>query len=371
MLTDKAQKLRIRLRDGSARPRPLHTVNTLVNEAERRGQRASLLSRPRLLQVEVTNRCNLNCMFCSRYYQSLKLGDLPDALVPAVEEASDGVLETVLFGYGEPPIAPVFYTLLRCVRPPRVSFITNGLALDERTLDRVLECARRPLYNIAFSIDGARPDTYNRIRQRSDFHTVWKNLAHLVETSRGLARPFEVWVDFVGIRSNIEELPDLVRMAAETGVSRVNVFHLVVWNDRFREESLLGAPELTRRAFDAARETAGRLGVTLDLPVVLGDPPPARRTPGAPPPRCMQPWSYAYLRYDGTVHVCCHSEAFVMGNLHHATFREIWNGEPYRRFRGIVNRRLPADCWRCEMRFRHCPSPDDARVYLKGKPREM
>jgi hypothetical protein len=32
---------------------------------------------PWLLQVEVTNRCNLNCVFCSRHEHELQLGDLP------------------------------------------------------------------------------------------------------------------------------------------------------------------------------------------------------------------------------------------------------------------------------------------------------
>ncbi len=370
MLVEQTQKLKRRLRDGFAHSRPRHVLNTLANEFDRKGQRISLLSHPRILQVEVTNRCNLNCLFCSRYYQSLKLGDFPDSLVPAVEEISEKVLETVLFGYGEPLISPAFYTLLQRVRSSRISFITNGLSLTESTLERVLKSARRPIYNIAFSIDGARPETYNRIRERSDFHTVWKNLEHVVKTSRELPNPFEAWVDFVGIRSNIAELPDLVRMAAEAGVSRVNVFHLVVWNDRFREESLLGTPDLNRKYFEAAREAATGTGITLDLPVVLGEQTGGHEKPGDLP-RCLQPWSYTYIRYDGTVHVCCHSEAFIMGNLHNQPFREIWNGEKYKRFRRIVNRTLPPDCLKCEMRFRHSPSPDDEQVYLKGKPRDM
>ena len=67
MLVEQTQKLKRRLRDGFAHSRPRHVLNTLANEFDRKGQRISLLSHPRILQVEVTNRCNLNCLFCSRY----------------------------------------------------------------------------------------------------------------------------------------------------------------------------------------------------------------------------------------------------------------------------------------------------------------
>ena len=377
MRMEKAERIAQRYRDGFAHSRPRHTWNTLLNEWDRRRQGATLHSWPRILQVEVTNRCNLNCRFCSRYYNSLKLGDLPEALLPAVEEASARVLETILFGYGEPLMAPVFYTLLRRVRSSRVSFITNGLALTPETLDHILACANRPIYNIALSIDGARPETYNRIRERSDFETVWRNLTHLVRTSRELPNPFEVWIDFVAIRSNVAELPDLVRMAGDAGVSRINVFHMVIWDDRFRDESLLGWPDLNRRSFESAREAASRHRIRLELPVVLGSKAgpgfsPGERARGLPKvPFCTQPWTYAYVRYDGSVQACCHSEAFDMGNLHRQSFAEVWNGKRYQGLRRVVNHNLPEDCRRCELRFRHTPSPDDEKVYRKGKPRSM
>lgn len=354
--------------------RPRHTVNTFLNHAERRVEVRRARSYPRILQVEVTNRCNLNCLFCSRYYQPLKLGDFPESLVPEVEKTSERVLETILFGYGEPLVADVFYTLLRRVRSSRISFISNGYALTPDTLDRILNTAARPLYNIALSIDGAYPDRYNEIRKRSDFETVWRNLENLCRVSKATGRPSEVWIDFVAMRSNAAELPDLIRKAASVGVSQLNVFHLVVWNDRYRDESLLHDPGLNREVFEEARRVSHETGVVVDLPVTFdGGGGRAGDAAGGQDgfPRCTQPWAYCYIRHDGSLHVCCHAEDFVMGNLHEQSFDEIWNGSRYRNFRGVVNRRLPADCLRCELRFRYCPSPDDGRVYLKGKPRDM
>jgi len=373
-LSQKLRAVRGKWRDGFASSTPRQTLNTLVNRWERRTQRPTLASFPRILQVEVTNRCNLNCVFCSRALHPLKLGDFPRDLLPAVEEASGRVLETNLFGYGEPLVAEVFFELLGRVRSSRISFITNGLLLTGPVLERILATARRPLYNVAFSIDGANPETYLRIRERSDFDRVWENLENLTAVSRKTGAPREVWVDFVAMRGNVAELPELIRRCARLGVSRVNVFHLLVWDPRYGDESLVYHPGLNRECFSEARRTALEHGVLLDLPIPLGTP----RGDGDPAavarrdaPRCSQPWSYAYLRHDGSVHACCNSEGFVMGQLGSSRFEEIWNGEKYARFRGLVNRKLPPDCRRCELRFRYSLAPDEEQVYLKGKPRKM
>ena len=57
---------------------------------------------PWMLQVEVTNRCNLNCTFCSRYSAPMKLGDMAPDVMDAVVDLSAQVQEVALFGYGEP-----------------------------------------------------------------------------------------------------------------------------------------------------------------------------------------------------------------------------------------------------------------------------
>jgi len=361
-------------RDGFLRASPACAAGALVNLAERSAQRERLHTFPRILQIEVTNRCNLNCVFCSRYSHKLKLGDMPRDLYPALEEISGHVLETNLTGYGEPMVSEAFYDLLQRVSSARISFITNGLALTQEALDRILSLANRPLYSIAFSVDGSRPETYNSIRKRSDFHTVWRNLEHTAARGRDARSRFETWINFVAIRRNAGELPELIERAAAAGVSRVIVFHLVVWDARHREESLLGDPELCARAFDEARRAAARHGIHVDLPVTFpgpGAPPRAPLRDGAAEPACHMPWSYVYVRYDGSVHACCNSESFVMGNLYENRFAEIWNNPRYRSLRRSINHRLPRDCGRCEQRYRYARSPDDEQTYIKLKPRSM
>lgn len=165
------------------------------------------------------------------------------------------------------------------------------------------------------------------------------------------------------MRRNVEELPELVRQAGERGVSRINVFHLVVWHPSYQEESLLYNPDLTRSVFEKATLTAAASGIHVDLPVEILENTPLQSSSILP--RCYHPWSYIYIRHDGRVQACCYSDNLVMGNLHDRSFAEIWNGEAYCKLRETVNRKPPADCCRCEMRFRYVQSPDNRATYLK------
>jgi radical SAM protein with 4Fe4S-binding SPASM domain len=132
------------------------------------------------------------------------------------------------------------------------------------------------------------------------------------------------------------------------------------------EESLIFQPEKTRLVFDDAARAGRRLGVRVDLPVEIS----RRRSGPRRLPVCTQPWSHTYIKYDGLVHACCFSENLVMGDLNRESFGEIWNGRRYRQLRGRVNDSPPADCLKCEMRFRYSPSPDDYSTYIKLRPRK-
>ncbi len=361
-----------RLREALRHSNATQRSNTLLNFAERSLGRAKLLSLPSIVQVEVTNRCNLNCIFCSRHSHPLQLGDLPECLIPEISNFSARARETICFGYGEPLIGKTFRGLIRDTRSGRISFTTNGLALTPALISELLAEVSRPLYNITFSIDALDEATYLSIREHSNFERVWENLRGLaaLKASRDLTLP-EIWINFVAMRRNIEQLPGLLISAAEAGVSRILVFHLVVWDASYQAESLLGYPDLTKRIFDETRRIAGERGIRVDLPITISD--GGSRTPDDPEamplPKCHQPWSYVYIRHDGEVHACCFSERLKMGDLKENRFDEIWNNAAYQNLRQTVNTSPPPDCLRCEMRFRYSRSPNERETYLKLTPR--
>jgi radical SAM protein with 4Fe4S-binding SPASM domain len=63
--------------------------------------------------------------------------------------------------------------------------------------------------------------------------------------------------------------------------------------------------------------------------------------------RCLSPWMVAYVLPDGSVKPCL-SLGYALGDLHEASFKEIWNGKRAVEFRRVLKERgyFPV-CPRC------------------------
>jgi MoaA/NifB/PqqE/SkfB family radical SAM enzyme len=80
---------------------------------------------------------------------------------------------------------------------------------------------------VAVSLDGARAETFERLRPGSDFQKVTQQVAALCSRKRSLGRQRpEVVLLFMKMRPNLAELPDLLQLASELGVDRVNATNL-------------------------------------------------------------------------------------------------------------------------------------------------
>jgi Predicted Fe-S oxidoreductases len=344
---------------GASPSRMLNTARSVL--AARKGDLEPVP--PWRLQIEVTNRCNLDCVFCSRHEHKLQLGDIPPSLYDAVVELSAKAQEVALFGYGEPLVSKAFFELLPRLRSSRLTFFTNGMLMDGKMFERILGLTGKRLAYIVYSIDGGTAETFEHIRQPALFETVWNNLSEVAALREGKRNRVGVHIEFVAMKRNVRELPLLLERAEKAGADVVKVSHLVVWDESLRNESLYYHQDLGRAAFAEAAAAAEGMRLRLELPKVMGE-----AEPGQPP--CFMPWNYAMISFEGEVRVCCFAPEFTMGSLRDNTFEEIWHSERYRAFRkAFVEKRYPSPCQACEERFRRCASPDEERTYIKLKPR--
>lgn len=338
----------------------INTARSIL--AARRGSPCPV--QPWLLQVEVTNRCNLNCVFCSRHENELQLGDLSPDLYDNVVALSAKAQEVALFGYGEPLMSRAFFDLLPRLQSSRIGFFTNGMLLDGRLFRKVHRLSNRPLHYIVYSIDGGTASTFEQLRCNACFDTVWSNLAEVSAMRKEVGSSVALRIEFVAMRSNVRELPAVLRLAEAAGVDTVKVSHLVVWDEKLRDESLFYHQALCREAFALAREAAHDKRVALDLPKTFG-----KADTWLPP--CRMPWYYAMISYEGDVRACCFAPELTMGSLRDKDFSTIWLQERYQLLRKLLaSGRDPASCLTCEDRFRYHASPDEERTYIKLTPRE-
>jgi MoaA/NifB/PqqE/SkfB family radical SAM enzyme len=180
------------------------------------------------LQVEVTTRCDLpGCLMCPRraWPERWLNHDLSrqnfERLIPAFKLFN----QVHLSGWGEPLLHPRLWDMAQAVRSQgcTVSLTTNGMNLTEAMQEQVLE----HLDMVAVSLDGARAETFERLRPGADFQRVTQQIAALCSRKRSLGRQRpEVVLLFMKMRPNLAELPGLLQLASELGVDRVNATNL-------------------------------------------------------------------------------------------------------------------------------------------------
>lgn len=347
---------------------PRQAWNALLNFMERRAGRDELRSDPLVIQAEVTKRCNIDCIMCLR--ENVPDVDMSDEVVDKLVGLSSGIGEMQLYGYGEPLMSRAFYALISRLQCARLTFTTNGTLLTQKVLQKILADARRPVYAINFSIDGATAGTYEAIRRGADFRRVIGNLGDIDahRKARGLTLP-KTEILFLAMKRTIRELPEAVRLAAGSGAAAVHVAHIIVWDESERDESLLYHPEETLKYFTEARSAAAELSVTLNLPAAINLDNAGGMRPEAAP-KCYWPWRHPVVKYNGDVQPCCAAPDVSMGNLLEESFTSIWNGPRFRGFRRQVNSAgPPAVCRTCDIRYRGVPRVDGIEdIYVRRPP---
>ena len=234
--------------------------NTDLNIAELEQGKEVLQSYPRRLVFELTNACNLNCVMCGRNAADFKPTMFDMDVFRSFEPLMDTVEEVTLMGWGEPTIHPHFNEMLEIINrhSARKYFCSNGMNL-KKIKDAIFD------YQVdvfAVSLDGATDETNGRIRRGSKIDQITEDLKDIVriKKERGLAYP---WINFVfcAMRSNIQELPDLVRLAAEIGIEEVKVVYLTVFGEDLMNESLWGQDELVHNVCEETVRIGEELGL--------------------------------------------------------------------------------------------------------------
>ncbi|MBV9300673.1 MAG: radical SAM protein [Acidobacteriaceae bacterium] len=163
----------------------------------------------------------------------------------------------------EPLMSPHFVEILRLAsgyKVPNVNFFTNGLLLNDNKIDAIIQSG---VTQLCISIDGATAATYNAIRRDGDFDHLIHNVKRFIARRNAMqsATP-RVRFDFVLMKRNIHELPDLVKLAAQLGVQQLAFRHLVSFEGlNMEQESLQLERALSDRCLRAALKKAAKLGL--------------------------------------------------------------------------------------------------------------
>lgn len=189
---------------------------------------------PSKIYLETTTRCNLNCGMCVKHTSGSGMteGDFDINLLSSIKPALSDVQSLILSGIGEPLLYPHLELLIKETKKlmpegSSIAFQSNGMLMSR---DRAEKLINAGLDKICISLDSVNPETFSLMRNGGDLNRVKDAFKFIKEASISTGRKITTGVEFVLTRENMQDLPDVIKFAAEHGSSFVLVTHLIPYS---------------------------------------------------------------------------------------------------------------------------------------------
>lgn len=306
------------------------------------------------LYLELTNRCNLSCEMCYRQNWQEPMGDMSTEILDSIASevvAFPDLKEVILGGIGEPTIAENFRQAVKLFASRyEVTVTTNGTTLDDPLIEFLISSG---VARIVLSVDSTDVQAFDAIRHQN-VQGILESTRHIAER-RVQGKPEIVW-EFLAMKSTLPFLRETVRQAAQLGVNRIFVSHILPMRQEMMAETLYHpalSPE-TEKTF----QEGFLLGLAKGMDVIL----PKSQLRTDRHCRFVETQS-AVVRWDGQVSPCyrfLHSypeyvfgrhkliEAHSFGSLREKSLLEIWTSPEFMNYRYKVITGGYPSCTDCE-----------------------
>lgn len=276
---------------------------------------------PKIVNIEVTNICDLRCIMCKRVERPK--GYIPlDLLRDFLPEAKQlGVEQAGLFTVGEPILHPEFADIIRLCKAQDVyTYIdVNGNSLTEEKARKIVESG---LDSLKFSIAAADEETYKRVHGGGSFAKVCENIRRVRRIRDEQHSPMRVSASFIIMQETQQQLPAFKRVMKEL----VDELHYDVVNN------------VAHRIDDKAFEDMAIND--FDIPCESGI--------------CSSPWNRMVLSWDGYLSCCCidYELDINLGHYRKGNLAGLFYGEKAQHIRNAMRERryedLPDICRGCQ-----------------------
>jgi radical SAM protein with 4Fe4S-binding SPASM domain len=361
--------------------RRLEDENRARLEADLWNGSLSFASRPRIVDVQFSNFCNMACIMCYPYGNP-PLQKLPE---PVLEKLARDVfpIASVLIPFaGSEPLILTWDLTRRLAQlfGLELDIVTNVQFLDERKFAEL-----EPLVtSIRVSIDSHLRDVYEKIRLKSKPDQVFANLATAARLCA--EHQIEVQTNIVFMAENASHIDDTIRALADLGIP---TFHVLQYHysdpagaasDPYLRLPPAEIDAIFARIRAAAREKRVRVVLDLHAKETLDHRPAGLRFRENPkndpwievlrrhfPGYCLQSVNRIKVNADGAVYPCCVADRdqLKLGDLRERDFESIWNGlEAQDLRRAMVTQDLPALCRDCTFTSGWVLPPQDALPFV-------
>lgn len=185
------------------------------------------LAKPLWVYISLSHDCTYNCQMCG-VVKILKGHRLEMADVKEIfNEMSGWDWDfTVVITGGEPFLRNDIFEVFRCAQEAnlKIEVVTNGSLISRDTAESIMLSG---LNNIAVSLDGAREETHDSIREKGAFGKAAAAIRELAEAKKrnGGGPQISVWTTIM--KENVEELFEIIPLVGSLGAECL-VYHPVI-----------------------------------------------------------------------------------------------------------------------------------------------
>jgi radical SAM protein with 4Fe4S-binding SPASM domain len=257
---------------------------------------------PERITLELTNRCNLNCIFCPRRIMAKHQGFLNvDLAKKLIDEAAEHCpIAVVPFFRGEPLLHPEWDTILSNIKQKKlgpIQITTNATVMDEAVAAKLIDLE---IDFISFSLDTLCVEKYEQARRGANYVKVTENIFRLLELkAKAGGKTPEIQISAIDIPQYKAGMTDFINFWLPK-VDRVRVYI---------EHSQDGHPG----------------SIAEPLPVFK------KRLP------CRKVFTDMVIYWDGEVALCNHDwtrqKPYLIANLNNVSISDAWNSPEYNKIR--------------------------------------
>jgi len=288
------------------------TIKKLTNffriESQKHMAATYVCGYPYTLTVDITNVCNLKCMYCptgqGKIGRSKGFITLP-RFKSIINELKEYLYIVNLFNWGEPLLNKEAFRMIEYVHRNNIfsCLSTNLNYCNEKMVESLLNSG---LDYLIVSIDGASKLSYDKYRKGGDFEIVINNLKYLLNRRQNLNKnsPFIIWRYFI-FPHNEHEINKVEYMAKELGVDKIE----------FEQ---------------------GKIDIGCQLSNINRVSPNNNKFK-----KCSWLWHNTVINWDGGVSPCCLTfyEKDDFGNIFENGFKNIWNNTKFINSRKIFSKK--------------------------------
>lgn len=272
---------------------------------------------PITISIEPTTACNLRCPECPSGLRAFSrpIGNLKaDFFRHTIDRLHRRLTYLIFYFQGEPYINPQFLDMVAYAHERGLYTITstNGHFLSEENARKTITSG---LDRLIISVDGATQEVYQNYRKEGKLEVVLQGARNVVKWKKKLgAKTPHIVFQFLVVRPNEHQIPEIYRLAKEIGVDEVKLKTAQVY-DYQNGHPLIPLDERYARY---QRQADGTYRVKNQL---LN--------------HCWKLWHACVITWDGRVVPCCFDKDAVhqLGDLRTESFQEIWRGPAYDAFR--------------------------------------